>query len=277
MSLKLNATSLKETIQNSIEKEVASLFEKVQIRPKLVLIRVGRKAEDLSYEKVIYQSCRKTNIECQTIEMALDISQTDLEQHLINANNDSTVHGIMVFRPLPEHLDIDRLSRIIDPIKDADCMSYQNLERLFTNRDVKIMPCTALAALKLLEYYQVELKGKNVCVVGASMVVGKPLAMLLLEQKATVTITHIYTRNLKEITSQADIVIIAIGQAKFFTRDYFNSESIVIDIGVSLDQNNQHSGDVDFTDVENYVKAITPLKHGVGDLTTSLLLNNSRF
>ena len=274
MGFKLSSTLLKEEIQNNIRDEILKLSHKFHIKPKLLLVRVGERIEDTSYEKAINSNCQKLGIDCQIIVLDKMVSQTELETVIIQANDNDDIHGIMVFRPLPAPLDITKISEIINPQKDVDCMSYYNLEKIFTNREVVLTPCTALATIKLLEYYQIALKGKRVCVVGASMVVGKPLAMMFLDRFATVTLCHIYTENLKMITKEADIVVVAIGNAKFFTREYFKSDAVVIDIGVSLDKNNQRSGDVDYDDVFENVKALTPLTNGIGSLTTTLLMNN---
>ena len=273
MSYKLIADPIIKGKLEKIKNRSNEVYEKYKVMPTLLLIRVGNRNEDIAYERVIINNCKKTNIHSQTLILDGSITMDDFEKVIMDANNNEDVHGIIVFRPLPQHLDSKKISLLIDSKKDVDCMSYENVEKIFTNRDVIFSPCTAKATIELLEYYRIPIKGKRVCVVGTSMVVGKPLAMMFLDRFATVTMCHIYTENLKEITKQSDIVVVAIGKAKFFDKSYFNENAVVVDIGVSFDSDNNICGDVDFVDVCDSVKAISPRANGVGNITTAILLN----
>ena len=208
-------------------------------------------------------------------ELPEDISQDQLIHEIIAANQNSSIHGIMIFRPLPAQLDADVLARIIDPGKDIDCMSPENLENVFKGHSAGFVPCTPKAVVELLKYYQVPLKGANIVVAGRSLVVGKPLAMLLLDENATVTICHSRTKNMPSITANADIVIAAIGKAKFMTKEYFSHDSIVIDVGINDDGNGKICGDVDYEMVVDQVQSISPAIGGVGTITTTILLQQT--
>lgn len=189
-------------------------------------------------------------------------------------NNDNSISGILVFRPLPKHIDEVKIRETISPDKDVDCMHPLNLARIFEGDMSGFGPCTPKAAMEILLHNNVNLEGKNVVVVNRSMVLGKPLAMMLLEKNATVTICHSRTKNLHEITSEADVVVTALGKAKFFDKKYFNEKSICIDVGISLDSEGKLSGDIDYPKVSEFVSMITPVPGGVGSVTTSILLSH---
>lgn len=190
-------------------------------------------------------------------------------------NKDDFISGILVFRPLPKHIDEEVIRNVISPKKDIDCMNPINLEKIFEGDMTGFAPCTPKAAVEILLHNNVSLEGKNVVIINRSMVVGKPLAMMLLEENATVTICHSRTKDLHKVTSNADIVMTALGRPKYFDKKYFKEESIVIDIGISEDENGKISGDIDFEDVKDYVKMITPVPNGVGSITTSILLKQT--
>ena len=274
MSEILEATPIVNENINYIEKEITNIHNNYSIYPTFLLIRIGENPADMAYEKIILKKTNEARIICKQLLLDKSITQSELEDIISEANEANDIHGIMIFRPLPEHLCYDDIAELINPLKDIDCMNYHNLEKLFTNKNVVFTPCTAQAALDMLEYYKVPLKGKHVCIVGTSMVVGRPLEMLLFEKMATITMCNIYTNDLQSITQKAEIVISAIGNAKFFNKDFFKPDTTIIDIGVSLDKNNKQCGDVDFDNVEGYVKAISPMRNGVGSITTTVLLKN---
>ncbi len=213
-------------------------------------------------------------IESKVYERDRDIKTEELVELIEELNRDDEISGILVFRPLPDHIDEDIIRNVISPEKDVDCMHPLNLENIFEGKMDGFAPCTPpKAAMEILKYYDIPLEGKNVVVVNRSMVVGKPLAMMLLNENATVTICHSRTKNLNEVTKNADIVVVALGRAKFFDESYFTEESIVIDVGVSLDENGKLSGDADYDRVLPLVNKITPVPGGVGSVTTSILLS----
>jgi methylenetetrahydrofolate dehydrogenase (NADP+)/methenyltetrahydrofolate cyclohydrolase len=241
--------------------------------PKLAILRVGEKPDDIAYESSILKYCTETGIETEVIAVDKNISMTDLISTLNRLNEDKEIHGILIFRPLPEHLDQDIINRTIRPDKDIDCMNPINGEKIYSGSEDGFPPCTPEAVITLLKHHDIELSGKNVVIVNRSMVLGKPLAMLFLAENSTVTICHSKTRNLHEITSRADIVIAGIGKSHFFGKEYFTNNSIVVDVGIN-EENGSIYGDVDFEEVSKHVASITPVPGGVGTITTMVLLNH---
>ncbi|NLY46221.1 MAG: bifunctional 5,10-methylenetetrahydrofolate dehydrogenase/5,10-methenyltetrahydrofolate cyclohydrolase [Tissierella sp.] len=247
-------------------------LEEMDKFPQLGIIRVGNDPSDISYEKSIIKNCDSLGIKTKIVELDEKIDTDDLVSAMEELNNDTLVSGILVFRPLPKHIDEEKVRISINPSKDVDCMHPLNLEKIFEGDITGFSPCTPKAAMEILLYNDIPLEGKNVVVINRSMVVGKPLAMMLLEKNATVTICHSRTQNLSEITKNADIVMTGLGRAKFLDDKYFNESSIVIDIGVSLDSDGKISGDVDMDKVNDKISMVTPVPGGVGSVTTSILL-----
>ncbi len=260
-------------IKEEIKKDVEELKAK-NINPSVAIVRLGENPDDISYEKSIIKNCDKLGIEAKVVTEKEDASTEELVSLIEELNANKDIHGILVFRPLPKQINEDVIRNTIDPNKDIDCMHPLNLERVCDGKLDKFVPCTPKSALEILKHYETPLEGANAVIINRSMVVGKPLAMMLLTENATVTICHSRTKNLNEITKNADIVVTALGRAKFFSEDYFNEDSVVIDVGMSLDDDGKISGDVDFENVSEKVKAITPALGGVGSVTTSLLLSH---
>jgi len=265
---KLVADHIKERIRANIER-----LSKENLFPTLAIVRLGSNPGDISYEKSIIKNCDSVGIKSKVIEKDENITTEELSNLIEELNEDNSISGILVFRPLPKHIDEEVIRNKISPMKDVDCMHPLNLERIFEGDMSGFAPCTPKAAMEVLKYYKIPIEGKNVAVVNRSMVVGKPLAMMLLKDNATVTVCHSRTKDLHEVTNKADIVVVALGKAKFFDEKYFNEKSVVIDVGVSLDENGKISGDVDYDKVEPIVDKITPVPGGVGSVTTSILLN----
>lgn len=262
------ATQIKEKMKKDIE-ELAK-HSKV---PTLAIVRLGDNPGDISYEKSIIKNCDKIGIESKVFERDAEIKTEELIKLIEDLNEDDNISGILVFRPLPKHIDEEIIRNTISPLKDVDCMHPLNLERIFEGDMDGFAPCTPKAAMEILKHYDIPLEGKNVVVVNRSMVVGKPLAMMLLKENATVTICHSRTQSLEDMTNKADVVVVALGKAKFFGEKYFNENSIVIDVGVSLDENGKLSGDADYEKLSPIVDKITPVPGGVGSVTTSILLS----
>lgn len=262
------ANQIKEKMKQDIEELI-----KHGKTPTLAIVRLGDNPGDISYEKSIIKNCDNVGIKAVVYERNVDIKTEELIELIEELNKDDETSGILVFRPLPKHIDEEIIRNVISPEKDVDCMHPLNLERIFEGDMDGFAPCTPKAAMEILKYYDIPLEGKNVVVVNRSMVVGKPLAMMLLKENATVTICHSRTQNLHEITNKADVVVVALGKAKFFDEKYFNEDSIVIDVGVSLDENGKLSGDADFEKLSPMVDKITPVPGGVGSVTTSILLS----
>ena len=246
------------------------------ITPKLAIVRVGANPDDLSYEKGILKRFENNGAAVAVHELAEDVTQEELEKKVLSLNADDSVHGILVFRPLPKHLDEKQIAAIIDPSKDVDCMSELNLAGVFSGRGNTLVfaPCTPQAVVELLDGYGIDCTGKRVVIVGRSVVVGKPLSMLLLNKNATVTICHTRTKDLAAECRRADILIACAGVAKMITPAYTNPDQIVIDVGINF-VDGQLCGDVDYEAVYPIVAGISPVPGGVGTLTSTVILKHT--
>ena len=270
----LKGKEVAEAINNKSKEEVIALKEK-GITPTLAILRVGEKENDLSYERGTIKRCEEVGVKVIVHALKEDVKKEEFYNELDKLNNDTNIHGILVFRPLPNELNNELARNYINPDKDVDGCSNNSLSGVFTNSNIGFAPCTAQAAIEMLDYYNIDIKGKNIVVLGRSLVVGKPLSMMLLNRNATVTICHTKTVNVKEITKKADIVIAATGQMESLTKDYFNENQVVIDVGISWNEKkNKLCGDVLFDEVEPIVNSITPVPGGVGSVTTSVLVNH---
>jgi len=245
------------------------------IIPTLAILRVGEKESDLSYERGAMKRCADVGVRTVSKVLPETVSSDEFYKTLDELNRDAAVHGILMFRPLPKHLDNERARNAIVPEKDIDGCTDGSLAGVFTNKDLGFPPCTAQAAIEILDHYGIELKGKNITLVGRSLVVGKPLAMMLLNRNATVTICHTRTVDLPSITKRADIIIAAAGQPEMLTTDYFSNGQIIIDVGINWSEaKSKLCGDVLFEDAEPIAGAITPVPGGVGAVTTSVLVSH---
>lgn len=262
-----------DKISEDLKKEVKSLNE-MGIKPKLAIVRVGERADDLAYERGALKRCQNIGIETEVVELDENISQDEFIKAVHKLNEDDKVNGILTFRPLPKHLSEDEIKYEISPKKDIDCFNPINTAKIVENDKTGYPPCTPTAVIEILKHYGINLTGANIVVLGRSMVVGKPLSMLLLNENATVNICHSKTRNLPEIASQADILVAAVGRAKMVKKDYVKDGAIVIDVGVNVDDQGNLCGDVDMEDVLDKVSMITPVPGGVGAVTTSILATN---
>lgn len=262
-----------DKITEDLKKEVKNLNE-MGINPKLAIVRVGERPDDLAYERGALKRCQNIGIETEVIELDENISQDEFIKAIHKLNEDDKVNGILTFRPLPKHLSEDEIKYEISPKKDIDCFNPINTAKIVENDKTGYPPCTPTAVIEILKHYGINLTGANIVVLGRSMVVGKPLSMLLLNENATVNICHSKTRNLPEIASQADILVAAVGRAKMVKKDYVKDGAIVIDVGVNVDDQGNLCGDVDMEDVLDKVSMITPVPGGVGAVTTSILATN---
>lgn len=270
----LKGKEVAQAINERSKKDVELLKQK-GITPTLAILRVGEKADDLSYERGAIKRCSEVGVEVKVIALPSDVNKEDFYKELDKLNNDSNVHGILVFRPLPKQLDNELCRNSINPKKDVDGCSDSSLAGVFTNKELGFAPCTAQAAIEILDYYNIDVTGKNVVVLGRSLVVGKPVSTMLTNKNATVTICHTKTVNTENITKNADIIVTATGQMESLTKDYFKEGQTVIDVGISWNETKQKlCGDVVFEEVEPIVNNITPVPGGVGSVTTSVLVNH---
>ncbi|MGL6106711.1 bifunctional 5,10-methylenetetrahydrofolate dehydrogenase/5,10-methenyltetrahydrofolate cyclohydrolase [Romboutsia sp.] len=260
-----------DQISENLIQEVNELV-KEGIHPKLAILRVGAKANDLAYEKGALSKCQAIGIETEVTELPEGTTQEQYIETLQQLNNDPKVNGILTFRPLPEGIDEEVIKQVIAPEKDVDCFSPLNTAKVMEGDTTGFPPCTPTAVVEILKHYGVKLNGANVAVLGRSMVVGKPVSMLLLGENATVNICHSRTANLAEVTSKADVLIAAVGRARMVTPEYIKEGAVVIDVGINAKpEGGGICGDVDTDAVLDKVSMITPVPAGVGSVTTSIL------
>lgn len=241
------------------------------IVPTLAIIRVGERPEDLSYERGAMKRCEKVGIAVRQFLLTAVSSQADLMDVIEEVNRDQSIHGCLLFRPLPRHMDEQAACAALDPAKDVDGITPGSLAAVFAGSGAGYPPCTAQACLELLDHYGYELKGKRAVVVGRSLVIGKPASMLLLGRHATVTICHTRTADLPAECRRADVLIAAAGKAGVVGASCLSPGQVVIDVGINAGEDGNLVGDVDFAAAEPVVKAITPVPGGVGAVTTSVL------
>ena len=259
-----------DKIKEELKAEVSGLKAK-GITPKLAIIRVGDDPSDMAYERGAIKTMVSVNIETDVRVMSRDVSQDEFINELKRINDDKTIHGILVFRPLPKQLDENVIKHVIAPEKDVDCFSPINVAKVFEGDETGFPPCTPSAVMEILKHYDIPLKGKSAVVIGRSMIVGKPASMLLLKEHATVTICHSRTEDLPKVASGADILVVGIGKAKMINSSYVKEGAVVIDVGINVDEDGNLCGDVDTDDCVNKASMITPVPGGVGSVTTSVL------
>lgn len=252
--------------------ERARKLESLGVVPTLAIVRVGEREDDLSYERGALKRCEKVGISCRRFLLPADVSQEELLRVVAEVNEDPSIHGCLIFRPLPAHLKEDVVAAALLPKKDADSMTSASLLSTLSGLGAGYAPCTAEAVLAILDHYGIDLDGANVVVVGRSLVIGKPVASMLLARNATVTTCHTHTRDLADVCRRADVVVAAAGHARTLGADAVRSGQTIIDVGINWDaQAKKLVGDVDFEAVEPLVDAMTPVPGGVGAVTTAIL------
>ena len=266
----MKGADVAKAMKEDLIKEVGELKEK-GISPCLAIVRVGARPDDLAYERGAMKRMESTGIGFQVFELPEDISQEAFEEEFRKVNNDPQIHGILLFRPLPKHLDEEPVKAMINPWKDVDCMSPVNIAKVFSGDETGFAPCTPEAVMEMLDYYKIDLAGKKVTVVGRSMVVGKPLSMLLLKKNATITVCHTRTADLSGTCRDAEILVAAAGKAKMVTEDMVGDGAVVVDVGINVDEEGKMCGDVDYDNVEAKASYISPVPRGVGSVTSSVL------
>lgn len=238
--------------------------------PKLAIVRVGRREDDLAYERGAVKRTEKVGMDCEIFEFDTDITNEEFQKEFIKINSDNDIDGILLFMPLPKHINTQEAIANFCPDKDLDGLTLGNMAALYAGTD-GYAPCTAEAVIKLLEYSDIDVDGKNVTVIGRSNVIGKPVSMMLIDKNATVTVCHSHTKNLKDICQKAEILVAAIGRAKMIDDSYISDGTVVIDVGVNVDEDGNLCGDTDFESVSKKASLITPVPRGVGNITTSVL------
>lgn len=269
----INGKDLAEKLQSTIAAEVKEL-EQAGIRPGLVVLLVGDNSASQIYVKNKQLAAQRIGIHSKVMRYPASISESELLEEIAFFNQTDEFHGILVQLPLPKHIDEEKVLLAIDPIKDVDGFHPMNLGRLFAGVPHTI-PCTPYGIMKMFEAYNISLSGKRAVIIGRSNIVGKPMAHLLLSKNATVTIAHSKTINLPELTREADILVVAIGQGHFVTKEFIKPGAVVIDVGMNRNEDGKLIGDVKFDEVEPLAGFITPVPRGVGPMTITMLMQQT--
>lgn len=276
MTERLTGKPVADAIKEQLKEEIAVLKDK-GLTPKLGIIRVGARPDDLYYEGGAKKTAESIGLAYEVFEYPENIKQGDFEAAVASVNAREDINGILMFSPLPKHLDEKKIRELISPEKDVDCLTLGSAAKVFAGDKTGFPPCTPTAVMEMLAHYGIELKGKRAVVLGRSLVVGKPVAMLLLGEHATVTICHSRTQNLPEVCQEADILVAAVGRAKMVKANFVKPGMTVIDVGINEDPDNpgKMCGDVDYDEVAPIVAKISPVPGGVGSVTTSVLCKHT--
>ena len=259
-------------VANSINEQLIEDIKNIDGElPHLAIIRVGERPDDCSYERGAVKKMDTVGVRCTTYTFAADISNDEFQKEFDQINNNPDIDGILLLRPLPKHIDEKAVENRIDPRKDLDGISPVNLAKVYAGDETGYAPCTAEAVIEMLDYAGVDIKGRRVTVVGRSLVIGKPVAMLLMKRNATVTVVHTKTVDMAATCKHAEILVAAAGSAKMIKPEYVADGAVVIDVGINVDEEGKLCGDVDFEAIENIASIATPVPGGVGSVTTSVL------
>ena len=242
--------------------------------PTLAIIRLGENAGDLAYERGAMARCEATGVEVKNIVLPGDCAQDELVSIIEDINSDDSIHGCLLLRPLPVHIDERAVCEKLRHEKDVDCITISSLGAVFTESGKGYPPCTAEACIEILNHNGIELEGKLCVVIGRSLVAGKPVSMMLQAENATVVMCHSKTENLREICKRADVIVLAIGRAGFLDESYLSEGQVIVDIGINRTEDGKICGDADFESVEPHLKAITPVPGGVGRVTSTVLVKH---
>ncbi|HHW01488.1 MAG TPA: bifunctional 5,10-methylene-tetrahydrofolate dehydrogenase/5,10-methylene-tetrahydrofolate cyclohydrolase [Thermoanaerobacterales bacterium] len=270
MATLLKGKEVAESLKQKLKEEVEMLCQK-GITPSLSIVIVGDRADSAAYIKGAVKRCSEIGIECNVRELPKDLVQDKFVDVIRQLNDDEKVNGIMIMRPLPGQISENVVKYEIFPAKDVDCMSPVNISKVMSGEEGGFAPCTPSAVMEILHHYGIDPKGKRTTIIGRSMVVGRPLAMMLLKENATITVCHTKTLNLAEESRRAEILIAAAGKAKMVKRNMVKEGAVVIDVGINFDENGRMCGDVDFDEVSQVAGMITPVPGGVGAVTSTIL------
>lgn len=277
MAKQLLGKEVTASVNERIKAQVAELQAK-GVTPCLGIIRCGENPSDLSYEKGATKRCETLGVACEKIVLPEDVSKEELLKVIDDVNKNDKIHGVLMFRPLPKHLKAcqSEIENALAPEKDVDCMTDLSMSGVFTGKKIGFPPCTPQACMEILDYYGIDCTGKKAVVIGRSLVVGKPAAMMLVGKNATVTVCHTKTVDMPSVAREADILIVAAGRAGVVGKDYVSAGQTVIDVGINAKPDGTPGicGDCAFDEVEPIVDAITPVPGGVGSVTTSVLVGH---
>ncbi|MSS09049.1 bifunctional 5,10-methylenetetrahydrofolate dehydrogenase/5,10-methenyltetrahydrofolate cyclohydrolase [Clostridium sp. WB02_MRS01] len=259
-------------VSAKIKEQVETLFTDLKGKtPKLAIVRVGERPDDLSYERGALKKMESFGLMGESFAFPKDITDEAFKEEFAKINENPDIDGILLLRPLPKQIKEKDIEHMIDPGKDLDGISPENIARVFAGDDTGFAPCTAEAVVEVLKANDIALTGKRVAIVGRSMVVGRPLSMLMLKENATVTICHTRTEDLKETCKNAQILVAAAGRARMVDASFVGTDAIVVDVGINVDEDGKLCGDVDFDSLEGTASMATPVPGGVGAVTTAVL------
>lgn len=271
MATLLRGAEVVSALNEKIQADVAAL-KMCGVLPTLAILRVGEKPDDLAYERGAMKRAETVGVAIRQIVLPETVSQEALLSEIAQINADNTIHGCLMLRPLPKHIDDSIVREALLPEKDIDGITEGSLAGVFAGTKRGFPPCTAKACMEMLAHYNIDPAGKNAVVIGRSLVIGKPVAMMLLQQNATVTICHTRTKDMPSVTKRAEILIVAAGKPGVIGAEYVSAGQTVLDVGINFTSEGKMVGDVDFSAVEPIVGAITPVPGGVGTVTTSVLM-----
>ncbi len=273
MARQLLGKEVTAAMNEKIKTNVALLREK-GIAPKLGIIRVGEREDDISYERGAAKRCETLGVEYEKFLLPQDVTEEALLAAIEQVNKDDSIHGVLLFRPLPKHLNEEKIINALDFEKDVDGITDGSLAGVFAGKKQGFPPCTPQGCMEILDYYGIDCTGKKAVVIGRSLVVGKPAAMMLIQKNATVTVCHTRTKDMPAVVREADIVIVAAGRAGVVDGSYLRAGQVVIDVGINVNEEGKLCGDVKFDEAEPIVDAITPVPGGAGSVTTSVLVGH---
>lgn len=273
MAKLLSGKEVANSLCERLKERVANLKEK-GIEPALCVVRIGDNPGDVSYERGALKRCEMIGVSCRSVHLESDVTQEEMIRLIDDLNGDASVHGVLLLRPLPKGLDENAIANRLDPLKDVDCMTDLSISSLLTGRKVGFWPCTAEAAMAILDHYEIDCTGKNAVVIGRSLVFGKPAALMLTNRNATVTLCHTKTADLPAVARSADILMAAAGHVNTVGEDCVRPGQVIIDVGINMGPDHKLCGDVDYAKAEPIVDAITPVPGGVGAVTTSILVRH---
>lgn len=269
----LKGAPVAEALNEKLIQKVTAL-EARGVTPSLAILRVGERGDDVAYEKGAIKRCEKVGVRVKQVVLPGDVSQDALIQTIRELNADPSIHGVLIFRPLPKHMDETLVCNTLAPEKDIDGITFGSNAGVFTGSPIGYPPCTPQACMEILDYYGIDPKGKKAVIIGRSLVVGKPAAMMLIQRHATVTICHTRTVDMPAVCRDAELLVVAAGKAKVVDKNYLSPGQIVLDVGINVDETGNLCGDVDLEQAGPIVKSITPVPGGVGTVTTSVLVKH---
>lgn len=263
---------------DALDLDTSARVEKLKaagITPCLAILRVGEREDDLAYERGALKRAEKNGVAVKQVLLPEDVTQEALLSAIEDLNKDTSVHGVLMFRPLPKHLDENEACEALAPEKDVDGITRGSMASIYAGKGAGFAPCTAESCIEILKFNGIDMSGKRAVVIGRSLVIGKPVAMLLMQNNATITVCHSRTKDMPSVVKEADIVIACLGRAEMINADYFKAGQVVLDVGINWsEEKNKLVGDVAFDEVEPIVEAITPVPGGVGSGTTAVLIRH---